>query len=79
MDIEAHLSRYISDELLDGNVSVTNEEPLLATGLVDSLGMMRLVGYIGDTLGVDVPLEDVVLENFSTIARMSDYLRRQGV
>lgn len=75
MDIEAHLSQYISQELLDGSVAVTAEDMLLADGLVDSLGMMRLVGYIDDTFGVEVPPEDVVIENFSTIARMVEYLR----
>ena len=75
MDIEANLSRYISQELLDGSVAVSADDMLLADGLVDSLGMMRLVGYIGETFGVEVPPEDVVIENFSTVARMAEYLR----
>lgn len=79
MDIEAHISQFICEELLDGDLVVTADDMLLADGLVDSLGMMRLVGYIGDTLGVVVPPEDVVIENFSTVAHMVKYLRDKGV
>lgn len=79
MSIEARLGRYVSDELLDGRHEVDSGQRLLAEGLVDSLGMMRLVAFIGDTFGVDVPAEDVVIDNFATIERMARYLRGRGV
>ena len=79
MDINSHLSQFICQELLDGNVEISDDDALLADGLVDSLGMMRLVAFISDTLGVEIPAEDVILENFSTISHMSSYLRSRGV
>lgn len=79
MDIEARLSEYVSEELLDGGYSVEPDEKLLADGLVDSLGMMRLVAFITDSFELEVPPEDVVIGNFATIARMAEYLRGRGV
>ena len=79
MEIEASLSRFVSEELLDGMHEVQPEEPLLAEGLVDSLGMMRLVAFISERYSLEVPPEDVVLENFASIERMAVYLRERGV
>ena len=79
MTIEARLAQFVSAELLDGSQTVEPADRLLAEGLVDSLGMMRLVGFIGDTYRVEVPPQDIVLANFSTIERIATYLRERGI
>ena len=79
MNIETRLGDYVSQELLDGRYAVAADESLLADGLVDSLGMMRLVGFISDSFDLEVPPEDIVIEHFSTIERMARYLRGRGV
>lgn len=47
---------------------------LLLTGTVDSLGVVRIVNWIEDELGVEVDPVDVTLDNFQTVAAMVAYI-----
>lgn len=70
------LSEYVSEELLmrEPGDPVDADEELLLSGLVDSIGIMRLVGFIESDLNISIPPEDVTLENFSSVAAISAYL-----
>ena len=74
--MKQRLSDYSREELLDGHIyrDLKEDDDLLTTGLVDSLGMMSLVTFIEDEFGVRVPPEDVTLESFSTIVSIVSYL-----
>ncbi len=76
MDTKALLTCFVTEELLDEEEPVGANENLLADGMLDSLGMMRLVAYIDQELGYKVPPGDLVIENFRTIGLISDYLER---
>lgn len=73
MDIENRLKTFIEGELLDGK-TVDIDENLLADGMVDSLGMLRLVTHIEDLMDIKIPHSDLVIENFRTIAVVNQYL-----
>jgi acyl carrier protein len=66
---------FIVQELLDGK-SVADGEDLLLSGLLDSLGVMRLVAYLEMDLDTSVPPEDVTIENFSSINTLAAYIER---
>ena len=75
--MEQQLIEYISREFLgDGSDQrVAADDDLLTSGLVDSLGVMRLVGFIESDLGVSVPPQDVTIENFGSINAIVSYLQ----
>jgi acyl carrier protein len=51
MNIEADLQRFISTEVVpEGGVS--EAEPLISSGRVDSLGLLQILGYIEQNYGV---------------------------
>lgn len=63
----------------DKAVELAGDTPLLTSGLVDSLGIVRLVVFIEDKLGIKVPLEDITIENFETLELLDAYLKtRKG-
>jgi acyl carrier protein len=64
---------FIVTELLSGT-DVTDDQELLVSGLVDSLGVMRLVAFIDKDLGIRVPHADIKLRNFATIDAITGYL-----
>ena len=64
---------------LDPSHEITLETDLLLTGLVDSLGVVQIVGWIEDELGLDVDPLDVILDNFQTVGQMVAYIERQRV
>lgn len=76
MDIQNVLAQFISEELLSGRVTVGADDDLLRDDLVDSLGMLRLVGFIEERYGMQVPPADFTIENFRTVGVLSAYLQR---
>jgi acyl carrier protein len=69
------LKRYVSEQLLsDRGLAIHDDDDLLDSG-IDSVGMMSLVLFIEEEWQVAVPPEDVVLENFQSIAAIESYLR----
>ena len=74
MELREALREYIAEELLDDDAPVADDDNLLADGMVSSLGMLRLVGFIEASWGVTVPPEDFTIEHFRTVAALDSYL-----
>jgi len=78
VDYKAELTEFIRKEILSGrNVSLQENQDLLSAGIIDSLGILRLVAFMEKQLGIQVPDEDVVFENFQNIQVMSDYVAQR--
>ena len=79
MDSKNALTDFIKQELLHGrSVPLGEDVDLLSAGIVDSLGILRLVAFIEERFGVKVPDEDVVFENFQTIKTMAQYVDQRA-
>jgi acyl carrier protein len=77
LDTQELLRRYISEQLLDGHENLDVGENLLTSGMIDSHGIMRLIVYIEEAFGLQVPPIDITLENFRTITLIADYIHRR--
>jgi acyl carrier protein len=52
---------------------------LLEGGLLDSLGILQLTLFLGDSLGLEIEDEDFVPENFGTVGDLARFvLRKRG-
>jgi acyl carrier protein len=69
MSLEQTLKTFIEENLMhdDKNRTVGFDEPLIDRGVLDSMGLMNLIGFLEERAGVRVPDEEVLLENFATI------------
>jgi acyl carrier protein len=77
--LKERLARYISTELLNqSGLAIDDDEDLLASGLLDSLSVMSVVYFIEQETGIDVPAEDVTIENFESLAAIEAYLGRRA-
>jgi acyl carrier protein len=66
---------YVTDELLaDPDMGLDEHEEILASGRIDSIGVMRLVSFIQDEFSITIPGEDLVLDNFRSIHAIDAYL-----
>jgi acyl carrier protein len=78
MDYKTPLIEFIKQDILHGrNVPLDDEQDLLSAGVLDSLGILRVVAFLEERFGVRVPDEDVVFENFQSIRAMTDYVTQQ--
>lgn len=76
----AKLRAFIRDELARGQIGVDiDTAPLVDIGIIDSLGIMKLVQFLEKAFGVLVGDEQLVPENFENleaIARLVDASKR---
>ncbi len=79
MNASVVLKEYIREELMNGSNNELDEtENLLAAGVIDSLGILRLVSFVEEKFGIEVPDEDVTIDNFQSVKSMSDYVASQS-
>ena len=74
------LAKYIAADLLNQpNLAISADDDLLASGLLDSLSVMSVIHFIEQDHSIDVPAEDVTIENFVSLRAIDAYLVRRGV
>lgn len=75
MDRTKTLTTFVEKELAKGRkTNIQPDDDLLSEGVIDSLGILQLVSFIEDEFKIQVDDEDVVLENFQSIAALNNFL-----
>ncbi len=69
------LKAYMQNELIAGTIALNDDDDLLLSGLIDSLGVVRLIAFIEATFDTHIPPEDVTIENFGTVQAIADYVQ----
>lgn len=73
------IKSFIQEELLVGReIEVGYDDDLLMSGLVNSLGVMRLVSFTQDTFDVDIPADEITIENFETITAIVNFIKSRS-
>jgi acyl carrier protein len=61
----------LTEIVVDENIeSLSPDDDLIMQGIIDSLGIMKLVGYLEDNFKIIISDDDLVPENFQTIANL---------
>lgn len=69
---------FIQEEILnDPNFSIEADQDLLLSETLNSLSVTLLVAHLETACNVQVPPEDVTLENFSTLTTIEAYINRR--
>jgi acyl carrier protein len=74
--IQQELHSFLTENFaVDGEVNpIGLDESLIQSGVVDSTGLLELVSFVEMRYGLQVPDEDLLPENFETIASISAYI-----
>jgi acyl carrier protein len=68
----------IKDILIDAaKVNLSDEDSLLEAGIIDSLGIVKMLAFLSDRFGISVEDQDVIPENFETINAISAYIENK--
>lgn len=70
--------KYISEQLLNNELEDELEvtDDLLGDGILDSLGMMKLILFIETEYTLKIPPQDMVIENFMSVDHITSYLSK---
>jgi len=82
MALTADLRNFIVDNFLFGDTSqdLGDDLSLIEASIVDSTGILELVGHVETTYGIRVGDADIVPANFDSIGRIAAFIAaRTGV
>lgn len=75
--IEQSLLDYIGTEIAyDRDGTLSADDPLL-DGVLDSLGILRVVSFIEEQFIVKIDDDDLLPENFATVAAIAELVGRK--
>jgi len=78
LEIEAVIVRFLRDNLALDVSDVAADSPLVTSGILDSVGLVRLATLLERRLGIRIPDRDLTLEHFDTIRRIRAYVTRRA-
>lgn len=80
MSVTQQIKTFIVENFIfsSNGFDLSEDESFLDAGVVDSVGVLELVTYVEETFAIQVADEEVVPENFDSLARLSAYIDRKS-
>ncbi|MCX5660264.1 MAG: acyl carrier protein [Planctomycetota bacterium] len=78
-ELQQSVRKFIVENFLFGqeNPSIKSDTSLLEKGVIDSTGVLELVSMIEAKHKIKVDDNELVPDNFDSIARLTQYIRRK--
>ncbi len=74
MDVGARIGGYIGEKF---DAVVADDTPLIAKGIIDSMGVMELVAFLEEAFGIEFEMDDLTMENMGTINSIKALVMRK--
>jgi acyl carrier protein len=75
--LERSILAFLRDELQVADEAITRDTELVSEGLIDSTDLVRLATHLERTLDLEIPDEDISVDNFDSVAMILDYVERK--
>jgi len=76
-DLRAQVLRFLTGELKVPGADLHPDAPLVTTGLLDSVALVRLAAFLERRLGIHIPDRDITVEHFESIRCIEAYVERR--
>jgi acyl carrier protein len=79
LPFEPEVRRFIIDSFLFGEErgDLSVHDSLLEKGLIDSTGILELVGFVQDTFGVRIEDHEIIPANLDSISKIAEFISRK--
>jgi acyl carrier protein len=79
MDIRQSIRTYILENLLftDDEAALVDSSSFLATGLIDSTGVLEITHFLEDTFSISVQDKDMLPENLDSVDNLVAFVKRK--
>jgi acyl carrier protein len=61
----------------EGAVAVTPDTDVIGQGLIDSLGIFKLIAFVEERFAVTIEPDEVLLENFQTLRALRNLIAKK--
>ena len=75
-DVVKKIREYIADNFMMGanDLLISDNDSFLGAGILDSTGIIEIVGFIEDEFDIEMTNEEIVPENLDSIKRIEAYV-----
>ncbi len=79
MDVQARIRSFVEQNfyVADGD-RLSDDASLIRTGIVDSTGVLEIIGFLETEFGIAVEDRDAVPANLDSIARIAAFVARKS-
>jgi acyl carrier protein len=77
LDTIKEIHDFLVAEFPSEQASYAPDDNLLAQGIIDSMGLLKLVTFLETRFDIETTDEDLVPENFTTLAMIGDFVERK--
>lgn len=79
MDTASRIQYYLEEHyaLSRKGIQLRHNTLLLEKKIIDSVGMLELIGFVEKTFSITVPDEDISPEHFGTVEKITAYIARR--
>ena len=78
MDQMNVLKEFVINNFMFGQKnSIDNDTDFFDKGIIDSTGTLELVSFIEETYNISVLDNELIKENFSSLAKVNEYLNKK--
>jgi acyl carrier protein len=71
------IKAFIVDHFLFGERGLEDDEPLFESGIIDSLGLIKLLAFIEETFNVSLNMSEIDIEDFNTLDDILKTIKRK--
>lgn len=78
MNTNEVIREFISIEMLHGSLTspLSDEDQLVESGIIDSLGVMTLLSFLDEKFSIQVGGDDLIPENFESVSAIAALVNR---
>jgi len=79
LEIKEKIKGFIVENFLFGSddSSIGDDDSFLESGIIDSTGVLEVVGFIEDEFGIEVLDEELVPDNFDSLSKLVAYVAKK--
>jgi acyl carrier protein len=80
MVIKETIKKFILQELVQegGAGDIQESDPLIENGIIDSFGIMALLGFLEEKFAVQIESDELMPENFESIETIAELVIRKS-
>jgi len=76
--VKEKIKNFIVENFLFGERELKDDEPLFESGIIDSLGLIKLIAFIEKNFNVSIDISEIMIENFNTLNDIMEVLKSKG-
>jgi acyl carrier protein len=77
LEVQSAIHEYLMNEFGGDRDGFAPDENLLEQGIIDSMAILKLVGFLEEAFGIETDDDEMVPENFETLAALCAFVERK--